>query len=34
VTFFTEELSWLKGMDLEDVTGCGLCAWIGWDYRF
>jgi len=34
VTFFTEELPWLKGKDLEDVMGRGLCAWIGWDYRF
>ena len=34
VTFFTEELPWLKGKDLEDVMGRSLCAWIGWDYRF
>jgi predicted TIM-barrel fold metal-dependent hydrolase len=34
VTFFTEELPWLKGKDLEDVMGRGLCAWIGWDYEF
>ncbi|MBV9562176.1 MAG: amidohydrolase family protein [Bradyrhizobium sp.] len=34
VTFFTEELSWLAGNDLEDVMGRGLCAWIGWDYNF
>ena len=34
VTFFTEELSWLKGRDLEDVMGRGLCEWIGWNYRF
>jgi predicted TIM-barrel fold metal-dependent hydrolase len=34
VTFFTEELPWLKGKDLEDVMGRGLCAWIGWDYQF
>ena len=32
VTFFTEELSWLKGADLENVMGRSLCAWIGWDY--
>jgi predicted TIM-barrel fold metal-dependent hydrolase len=32
VTFFTEELPWLKGADLEEVMGRGLCAWIGWDY--
>jgi len=34
VTFFTEELAWLKGSELEDVMGRGLCEWIGWDYRF
>jgi predicted TIM-barrel fold metal-dependent hydrolase len=34
VTFFTEELPWLQGSDLEDVMGRGLCQWIGWDYRF
>jgi predicted TIM-barrel fold metal-dependent hydrolase len=34
VTFFTEELPWLTGRDLEDVMGRGLCAWIGWDYKF
>jgi predicted TIM-barrel fold metal-dependent hydrolase len=34
VTFFTEELSWLKGHDLDDVMGRGLCEWIGWDCRF
>jgi predicted TIM-barrel fold metal-dependent hydrolase len=33
VTFFTEELPWLKGRDLEDVMGRGLCDWLGWDYR-
>ncbi len=32
VTFFTEELPWLKGRDLEDVMGRGLCEWLGWDY--
>ena len=32
VTFFTEELPWLKGADLEGVMGRGLCAWIGWDF--
>ena len=31
VTFFTEELPWLKGADLEGVMGRSLCAWIGWD---
>ena len=30
VTFFTEELPWLRGADLEDVMGRGLCDWIGW----
>lgn len=30
VTFFTEELPWLRGRDLEGVMGRGLCAWIGW----
>jgi hypothetical protein len=34
VTFFTEELPWLKGRDLEDVMGRSLCGWIGWDYKF
>jgi predicted TIM-barrel fold metal-dependent hydrolase len=34
VTFFTEELPWLKGRDLENVMGRGLCQWIGWDFRF
>ena len=34
VTFFTEELPWLKGQDLETVMGRGLTRWIGWDYKF
>jgi len=34
VTFFTEELPWLKGKDLEDVMGRSLCEWIGWNYEF
>ena len=34
VTFFTEELPWLTGADLENVMGRGLCTWIGWDYKF
>jgi predicted TIM-barrel fold metal-dependent hydrolase len=34
VTFFTEELPWLAGKDLEVVMGRGLCAWIKWDYKF
>ncbi len=34
VTHFTEELSWLKGPDLETVMGRGLAKWIGWDFTF
>ena len=34
VTFFTEELPWLKGQVLEKVMGRGLAKWIGWDYKF
>ncbi len=34
VTFFTEELPWLKGQDLEKVMGSALCKWIDWNYRF
>jgi len=30
VTLFTEELSWLKGQDLEYVMGRGVCEWLGW----
>jgi hypothetical protein len=30
VTVFTEELSWLKGRDLELVMGEALCNWVGW----
>ena len=30
VTFFTEELPWLTGEDLDLVMGRGLCAWLGW----
>jgi predicted TIM-barrel fold metal-dependent hydrolase len=30
VTHFTEELPWLKGAELEQVMGRGLCDWIGW----
>ena len=33
VTMFTEELSWLKGRDLERVMGEAICAWWGWDRR-
>jgi Amidohydrolase len=29
-TLFTEELSWLKGADLELVMGRALCDWLGW----
>jgi predicted TIM-barrel fold metal-dependent hydrolase len=34
VTFFTEELPWLSGNDLELVMGRALCQWIDWDYPF
>jgi predicted TIM-barrel fold metal-dependent hydrolase len=34
VTFFTEELPWLRGSDLEWVMGRGLCDWLGWDLAF
>ena len=34
VTFFTEELPWLGGRELEWVMGRGLCQWVGWDYDF
>jgi predicted TIM-barrel fold metal-dependent hydrolase len=34
VTFFTEELPWLTGKNLEDVMGRGLCEWIDWNYNF
>ncbi|HEX3883400.1 MAG TPA: amidohydrolase family protein [Stellaceae bacterium] len=30
VTMFTEEMSWLKGRDLDLVMGRALCDWIGW----
>jgi len=30
VTVFTEELSWLKGRDLDLVMGEALCNWVGW----
>jgi hypothetical protein len=30
VTVFTEELPWLKGLDLELVVGEVLCKWVGW----
>jgi predicted TIM-barrel fold metal-dependent hydrolase len=34
VTYFTEELPWLKGQDLEKVMGRSLTRWIGWNYKF
>jgi predicted TIM-barrel fold metal-dependent hydrolase len=34
VTFFTEELPWLKGEDLEWVMGRAVCEWLGWELRF
>ena len=34
VTFFTEELPWLKGQDLEWVMGRAVCEWLGWELRF
>jgi predicted TIM-barrel fold metal-dependent hydrolase len=30
ITFFTEELPWLKGNDLELVMGRAVCDWVGW----
>jgi len=27
---FTEEMPWLKGRDLELVTGRAVCDWLGW----
>lgn len=30
VTFFTEELPWLRGEDLELVMGRAVCDWLGW----
>ena len=34
VTFFTEELPWLRGQDLELVMGRGVCEWVGWNLQF
>ncbi len=34
LTFFTEELPWLKGQDIEKVMGRGLANWIGWNFKF
>ena len=31
VTMFTEELSWLRGDDLDLVMGRALCNWVGWN---
>ena len=33
VTMFTEELPWLKGNDLEQVMGQGVCDWLGWQRK-
>ena len=30
ITMFSEEMPWLKGLDLEWVMGRGVCDWIGW----
>jgi predicted TIM-barrel fold metal-dependent hydrolase len=30
VTMFTEEMSWLKGRDLERVMGAAIVDWLGW----
>ena len=30
VTMYTEEMSWLKGNDLELVMGRAICEWLGW----
>lgn len=30
VTMFTEEMSWLKGPDLERVMGAAIVDWLGW----
>jgi predicted TIM-barrel fold metal-dependent hydrolase len=34
VTFFTEELPWLRGDDLDWVMGRGVATWLGWDLAF
>jgi len=34
VTFFTEELPWLSGKELELVMGRAVCEWIGWKLPF
>jgi predicted TIM-barrel fold metal-dependent hydrolase len=30
IHLFTEHLPWLKGEDLDDVMGRGVCEWLGW----
>lgn len=30
VTFFTEEMPFLAGSDLDNVMGAALCRWLGW----
>jgi L-fuconolactonase len=30
ITMFTDEMSWLKGEDLDWVMGRAVCEWIGW----
>jgi hypothetical protein len=30
ITFFSEELPWLKGNDLELVMGRAVCDWVSW----
>jgi L-fuconolactonase len=32
ITHFTEELPFLKGRDMERVTGTAICDWLGWKY--
>ena len=32
VTQFTEEIPWMKGDNLEQVMGKGICDWLGWKY--
>ena len=34
ISFFTEELPWLHGQDLEWVMGRGVAAWLKWNYKF